>query len=51
MPWQGTVPRSSMAFFVGLNPEKELILPNGETMHYEEWRRQRIAKAAAVLHK
>jgi len=51
MPMQGSGPRSCLAYFVGLDSEKEIVLPDGTTVQYEEWRRRRIARAAAVLQK
>ena len=43
-------PRTCLALFVGLEPSTSLRLPHsgGEVVSYEEWRRQRIARATAV---
>ena len=48
MPAGGEDPRSCLALFMGLNPTSQLKLKGG-TVTYEEWRRDRIAKAQAVL--
>ena len=44
----GTVPRNCCALFVGLDPTQMLEV-GGKTMTYEEWRKQRIARAQQVL--
>ena len=44
----GTVPRNCCALFVGLDPEAELEV-NGSNMTYEEWRKERIARAQRLL--
>ena len=49
MPREGSIVRNCLALFVGLDPSDEISLPTGETMTYEEWRKQRIARAAKVL--
>jgi isopenicillin N synthase-like dioxygenase len=42
--------RTCLALFVGLEPSASLTLPNSaENLTYEEWRRDRIARATAVL--
>ena len=41
--------RNCCAFFVGLDP-KERLSVRGQEMTYEEWRKQRIARAQSVLH-
>ena len=41
--------RTCLALFVGLEPSAALELPTGEVLSYEQWRKQRIARAAAVL--
>uniref|UniRef100_A0A7S2KDS8 Fe2OG dioxygenase domain-containing protein n=1 Tax=Leptocylindrus danicus TaxID=163516 RepID=A0A7S2KDS8_9STRA len=51
-PLPGDVPRNCLAFFVGLAPEAELMLPNRcAPMSYEEWRKERIEKASLVVRK
>jgi isopenicillin N synthase-like dioxygenase len=45
------VNRTSLALFVGLQQSAQLILPGGDVMTYEEWRRRWIAKALDVLKK
>ena len=51
----GTVTRNCLALFMGLKPDEVLNLPNSdnndERVTYEEWRRQRIARAQAELMK
>jgi len=42
-------PRNCCALFVGLDPIKQLELPGGEKMPYEEWRKRRIARAQGFL--
>lgn len=49
MPLSGKETRNCLALFVGLDPETELSLPSGDILTYEEWRRQRIARATSVL--
>jgi isopenicillin N synthase-like dioxygenase len=47
---EGAAPRTCLALFVGLEPTASLKLPHsGEVLSYEEWRRQRIARATAVM--
>jgi isopenicillin N synthase-like dioxygenase len=43
------VVRTCLALFVGLDSSALLTLPSGEVLSYEEWRRQRIARAQAVM--
>lgn len=45
--------RTCLALFVGLEPCASLKLPpsSGKVLSYEEWRKQRIARAAAVMKK
>ncbi len=44
--------RTCLALFVGLEPSASLRLPHsGGEITYEEWRRQRIARATAVMRK
>ena len=43
------VARTCLALFVGLEPETLLELPSGEVLSYEDWRKNRIAKAQSVL--
>ena len=43
------VVRTCLALFVGLEPSASLSLPSGEVLSYEQWRKRRIAQAAAVL--
>ena len=43
------VTRTCLALFVGLEPSASLSLPSGEVISYEQWRKRRIARAAAVL--
>jgi len=44
------VVRTCLALFVGLEPSATLTLPRGkQNVTYEEWRKMRIARAAAVL--
>lgn len=47
------VPRTCLALFVGLEPSASLRLPHsgGKVLSYEEWRKQRIAHATAVMKK
>ena len=49
VPTQEGDPRSCLALFVGLDPDQELMLPLGEKLRYEEWRKRRIARAQNVL--
>jgi isopenicillin N synthase-like dioxygenase len=44
----GTTPRNCCALFVGLDPSQELAV-DGKSMTYEEWRKDRIARAQEVL--
>lgn len=41
--------RTSLALFVGLEQSAQLILPSGDTLSYEEWRRRHIARALDVM--
>ena len=41
--------RTSLALFVGLEPSAKIVLPTGESMSYEEWRKKRIARALDVI--
>lgn len=41
--------RTCLALFVGLESSAQLVLPDGESMSYEEWRRKRIARALDVI--
>eukprot|EP00804_Cyclotella_cryptica_P004293 CCRYP_013500-RA/>CCRYP_013500-RA protein AED:0.00 eAED:0.00 QI:83/-1/1/1/-1/1/1/376/710 len=41
--------RTSLALFVGLEESAQLVLPSGDTLTYEEWRRQHIARALDVV--
>jgi len=43
------VARTCLALFVGLEPDTLLEFPSGEVLSYEDWRKNRIAKAQAVL--
>lgn len=44
------VARTCLALFVGLEPDTLLELPSGEeALSYEDWRKNRIAKAQSVL--
>jgi isopenicillin N synthase-like dioxygenase len=45
----GQTPRNCLALFVGLEPNEELHFPNNTVMTYENWRRERIARAQRVL--
>jgi len=45
----GTVARNCLALFHGLSPADDITLPSGEQMTYEQWRKNRIARAAKVL--
>uniref|UniRef100_A0A7S4MYP3 Fe2OG dioxygenase domain-containing protein n=1 Tax=Odontella aurita TaxID=265563 RepID=A0A7S4MYP3_9STRA len=45
----GSEPRNCLALFVGLDPGETVLLPSGERITYEEWRRRRIARATEVL--
>jgi isopenicillin N synthase-like dioxygenase len=47
----GDLSRTSLALFVGLEPLAQLVLPSGESVTYEDWRRQRIARALDVMKK
>lgn len=51
MPQDGTAVRNCLALFFGLAPDTIINLPSGETMSYEEWRKQRISRAADILKK
>ena len=41
--------RTSLALFVGLEQSAKIVLPSGESMTYEEWRKRRIARALDVV--
>ena len=45
----GKVARNCLALFHGLDPADIITLPSGEQMTYEEWRKNRIARATEVL--
>ena len=45
----GKVARNCLALFHGLDPADNITLPSGEQMTYEEWRKNRIARATEVL--
>jgi isopenicillin N synthase-like dioxygenase len=48
IPSSGRSPRNCLALFVGLESEQLITLPNtGETLTFEAWRKQRIARAQA----
>ena len=49
IPTADTIPRNCLALFVGLDPHEVLILPNGNKMTFEVWRKLRIARAQSVL--
>jgi isopenicillin N synthase-like dioxygenase len=49
IPTSDMVPRNCLALFVGLDPHEVLILPDGNKMTYEVWRKLRIARAQIVL--
>lgn len=49
IPTADTVPRNCLALFVGLDPHEVLILPDGNKMTYEVWRKLRIARAQNVI--
>ncbi len=44
MPKRGNIPRNCLALFVGFKPDQTINV-GGDQMVYEEWRKQKIAKA------
>ena len=49
MPDTGSVPRNCLALFVGFDPNETIKLQDGNSMTYETWRKQRIARAQGFL--